>query len=177
MIRASRRAVLGGALAVPTISGLAAWRWKHGDGRALVHDAGLAAGQRFAQAGKASGLPSRPIEGDRVRFMQDVLAPKPALITGVSRFADLLLIADIAREAGYVLAAEVEGRGEQCAGSDCRPGWTALGRMTRAAGADWPAALAGWAADPRGALVGVSRGAGSRQDGGLVLGWVLTRRG
>jgi hypothetical protein len=30
MIRTTRRAAMMGALAVPTVAGLALWRWKHG---------------------------------------------------------------------------------------------------------------------------------------------------
>ncbi len=172
MIRASRRAVMAGALAVPTLSGLAAWRWRHGEQRVLLHDPGLEAGQRFAEAGKAQGLASRAIEGDRVRFMRQVLAAKPALVAGVSRHAEMQLLADIAREDGYHLAAELEAQGRQCSGANCRPGWNALGRLGRSAGTDWPEALALWAADPRGALPQLASAA-ARPDRGLVLGWVL----
>ncbi|MBS1239916.1 MAG: hypothetical protein H6R45_622 [Proteobacteria bacterium] len=173
MIRASRRAVLGGALAVPTVSGLATWRWRHGDGRVLLHDPDLDAGRRFAQAGGRS----RAIEGDRIRFAREVFGAKPALVAGVSRQADFILIADVAAEAGYVLAAEFEGRGRSCSGSQCLPGWNALGRVARAAGHGWAEALGSWAADPRGGLPSPGRAMPSRADAGLVLGWVLVPRG
>jgi len=175
MIRASRRTVLAGALAVPTLSGLAAWRWRHGEGRVLVHDAELEAGLRFAEAGRAQGLASRVIEGDRVRFMRQVLANKPALVAGVSRHAEMQLLADIAREEGYHLAAELEAMGHRCSGAQCRPGWNALGRLGRSAGSNWPEALALWATDPRGALPQLAAASTARPDRGLVLGWVLTR--
>lgn len=175
MIRASRRAVMAGALAVPTLSGLAAWRWRHGEGRVLLHEAELEAGRRFAEAANAQGLRSTVIEGDRVRFMRAVLAQKPALIAGVSRHTEMQLLADIAQEDGYRIAAELEAKGRQCSGASCRPGWNALGRLGRAAGADWPEALAHWAIDPRGALPQSSTPGASRSDRGLVLGWVLAR--
>ena len=70
--------MLGGALAVPTLSGLATWRWKHGDGRVLLHDPSLDAGRRFAEAGGKSIA----IEGDRIRFARDIFAAKPALVAG-----------------------------------------------------------------------------------------------
>jgi hypothetical protein len=175
MIRASRRGVLAGVLAVPTLSGLAAWRWRHGEQRALLHDAELEAGRRFADAALAQGLNSTAIDGDRVRFMRQVLANKPALIAGVSRHADMQLLADIAGEEGYRLAAELEAKGRQCSGASCRPGWNALGRLGRSAGSNWPEALAHWAADPRGALPQSSAAGASRPDRGLVLGWVLAR--
>lgn len=178
---ASRRAVLRGAgvgaLAVPTLSGLAAWRWKHGEQRVLLHDPSLEAGQRFAGAGKDLGLASRVIEGDRIRFARDIFAAKPALVAGVSRHADLLLIAEVAAEAGYVLAAEFEGRGRACSGTQCLPGWNALGRIARASGQGWVEALASYAADPRSVTPPAMRAATSRPDPGLVLGWVLAPRG
>jgi hypothetical protein len=172
MIRASRRAVLGGALAVPTLSGLATWRWRHGDKRVLVHDAELESGRRFAAAGGGS----RPIEGDRIRFARDVFAAKPALVAGVSRHADLVLIADVAAEAGYVLAAEFEGRGRRCSSSKCLPGWGALSRVANAAGQGWAEALGSWAADPR-AMAAAPRKTHARPDAGLALGWVFVPRG
>lgn len=177
MIRASRRAVLGGALAVPTLSGLAAWRWRHGEARVLLHDPSLEAGRRFAEAGKAHGLTPRAIEGDRVRFTREVLAARPALIAGVSRHADLLLIADVAAEAGYALVARLDGRGRQCSGGECRPGWNALGRVAKAAGHSWTEALAAYAADPRGAVPAMASAASTRPDAGLVFGWVLVPKG
>ena len=180
-IKASRRAVLGGAgfgaLAVPTLSGLAAWRWKHGEQRVLLHDPSLEAGQRFAGAGKDLGLASRAIDGDRIRFARAIFAGRPALVAGVSRHADLLLIAEVAAEAGYVLAAEFEGRGRVCSATQCLPGWNALGRIARASGQGWVEALASYAADPRGGVPAAMRTAPSRQDAGLVLGWVLAPKG
>ena len=176
MIRASRRTLLAGALAVPTLSGLAAWRWRHGDGRVLLHDDDLEVGRRFAAAGREQGLPSLAITGDRVRFTRDLLKAKPAMIAGVSRYADMLLIADIAREHGYMLAAEIEGRGRSCSGAKCRPGWNALARLGRSAGANWPEALAAYAADPRGSAPQFASSPAARPDSGLVLGWVLAAR-
>jgi hypothetical protein len=166
--------MLAGALAVPTLSGLAAWRWRHGEGRVLLHDAELEAGRRFATAGRARGLQSMAIEGDRVRFMRSVLAEKPALVAGVTRHAEMQLLADIAGEEGYHLAAELEAKTRQCSGATCRPGWNALARLGRAAGANWPEALAHWASDPRGAMPHLPSSA-NRSDRGLVLGWVLAK--
>jgi len=173
MIRASRRAVLGGALVVPAVSGLAAWRIRRGEQRVLLHDPSLDAGRRFAEAG---GM-SRAIEGDRIRFARDVFAANPALVAGVSRHADLVLIADVAAEMGYVLAAEFEGRGRQCSPGKCLPGWGALGRVASAAGHGWAEALGSWAADPRAAMPAAGRKTQARPDAGLALGWVLVPRG
>jgi len=67
----------------------------------MLHDPSIAAGHRFAAAygGKAV-----PIEGDRIRFARAVFAERPAFVVGLSRAADALLIAEVAREAGYVPA-------------------------------------------------------------------------
>src|SRR5690606_32397466 len=172
MIRTTRRAAMMGALAVPTIAGLAHWRWKHGERSVLLHDPALAAGRRFAEAGTAHGGDVRAIEGDRIRFAREVLADRPALIAGVSRHADFILIEDAAREAGYRPAATIYGRARACAGHECQPGWQALGRMASAASEGWVEALADYAARPgemaARALGGVVSG---KADAGVVLGW------
>jgi hypothetical protein len=174
MIRTTRRAALMGALAVPTVAGLAHWRWKHGERSVLLHDPALAAGRRFAEAGEARGGEVHAIDGDRIRFAREVLEGKPALIAGVSRHADFILIEDAAREAGYRPAATIYGRGNGCAGHECRPGWQSLGKLARAAGEGWVEALADYAAKPGEVAGGVlSRALPARADNGLVLGWVL----
>lgn len=181
MTRISRRAVLGagalGALTVPAMSGLSALRWRDEESRVLLHDPALEAGRRFAQAGHRLGLASRPIEGDRIRFMRAVLATMPAIIVGVSRYADLLLIADVAAEAGYGLGAEFEGRGGTCAATQCLPGWSMLGRITFASGPAWAEALAAYVANPRAmALAPPRQATPSSVNAGLVLGWALAPR-
>ena len=176
MIRTTRRAALMGALAVPTVAGLAHWRWKHGERSVLLHDPALAAGRRFAEAGTAHGADVRAIEGDRIRFSRQVLESRPALIAGVSRHADFILIEDAAREAGYRPAATIYGRARTCAGHECQPGWQSLGRMASTAGEGWVEALADYAAKPGQALGGALSLATGRNDTGLVLGWVLAPR-
>ena len=178
MIRTTRRAAMMGALAVPTVAGLAHWRWKHGERSVLLHDPALAAGQRFAEAGQARGADVRAIEGDRIRFSRQVLESRPALIAGVSRHADFILIEDAAREAGYRPAATIYGRARTCAGHECQPGWQSLGRMASAAGEGWVEALADYAAKPGDMAERVPSGVlAERADAGLVLGWVLAGRG
>ena len=176
MIRTTRRAALMGALAVPTVAGLAHWRWKHGERSVLLHDPALAAGRRFAEAGTAHGGEVRAIEGDRIRFARDVLDSRPALIAGVSRHADFILIEDAAREAGYRPAATIYGRARTCAGHECQPGWQSLGKMASAAGEGWIEALADYAARPGQAMSNALNLAAERSDTGLVLGWVLAPR-
>ena len=174
MIRTTRRAALMGALAVPTVAGLAQWRWRHGERSVLLHDSALAAGRRFAEASLARDADVRAIEGDRIRFAREVLEGRPALIAGVSRHADFILIEDAAREAGYRPAATIYGRGGGCAGHECQPGWQSLGRMAGAAGEGWIEALADYAAEPgRRAIGPLAGGVPRRTDAGLVLGWIL----
>lgn len=174
MIRTTRRSLLAGALAVPTVAGLAHWRWRHGETSLLLHDASLAAGRRFADAGRAQGGRVLAIEGDRVRFTRMALERRPSLIAGVSRHADALMIADVAGEAGYTAVASLHGRRDQCVVGDCRPGWQALGRLADAAGGDWVEALAAYAARP-GEMAARTAGSALKQrlDPGLVIGWVL----
>lgn len=173
MIRTSRRGVLAGALAVPTVAGLAHWRWRHGERSLLLHDPSLAAGRRFAVAGSASGAEVMAIEGDRVRLARTVVRRGPSLIAGLSRYADALMIEDVAREAGYAPVAVFHGRGDQCALQDCRPGWSGLGRMASAAGNAWIEALADYAARPGQAMGQFASALPGRADAGLVIGWVL----
>ena len=176
MIATSRRGAMMGALAVPTMAGMPQWRWKHGERSVLLHDPGLAAGRRFAAAGVAQGGAVRAIEGDRIRLARDVLATRPALIAGVTRHADFILIEDAAREAGYRPAATIYGRARQCGGHECQPGWQSLGRMARMAGGHWVEALAEFAVKQGGAGSLAAAPLAGRADAGLVLGWVLAQR-
>lgn len=177
MITATRRAAMLGALSIPTVAGFAAWRWRNGELSRLVHDSSLTAGRRFSEAAKAKGVASREIAGDRIRLAREVLAGNPSLVAGVTRHADFLLISDVAREAGYVEAAVLNTRSGRCSDAQCRPGWTALGRMGRAAGTEWAEALAIYAIDPSRAMARASTGSWfGGNDNGLVLGWVLARR-
>jgi hypothetical protein len=100
-VKATRRKVLGGALAVPAVAGLARVASAKSGEAVLLHDASLEAGRRFAEAYGGEAL---PIAGDRIVFARAVFAKQPAFVVGVSRPADALLIEDVAREAGYVQA-------------------------------------------------------------------------
>ena len=100
-MKASRRGVLAGALAVPAAAGLPGVASASVGNAVLLHDASLEAGRRFAEAYGGAAL---PIEGDRIVFARAVFARRPAYVVGVSRPADALLIEDVGREAGYVPA-------------------------------------------------------------------------
>ncbi len=109
-MKISRRGLLAGAVAVPAAAGLAGWRWQNGHGTLMLYDAELPAGRAFAQAGSAWNRAVVALEGDRIRFARDVFARRPAMVQGVTRQADAVLIEDVAAEAGYERAAlEVEG--------------------------------------------------------------------
>ena len=102
MIRATRRAALAGALALPAAASLAKSPNRKPSGSVLLHDPSLEAGRRFATAAQARGDEVLSIEGDRIRFARAVFERAPALVLGVSRGADALLIEDVGREVGYI---------------------------------------------------------------------------
>ena len=100
-MKATRRGVLAGVLAVPAAAGVPRVTAAKAGGAVLLHDPALEAGRRLAEAHGGEAL---PIEGDRIRFAQSVFARRPAYVVGISRPADALLIEEVAREAGYVPA-------------------------------------------------------------------------
>jgi hypothetical protein len=102
MIRATRRAALVGVLALPAAASMAKSPRRKSSGTILLHDPSLAEGRRFAAAAGARGDKAVPIEGDRIRFARAVFERAPALVIGVSRSADALLIEEVGRETGYV---------------------------------------------------------------------------
>lgn len=109
-IALTRRAILAGLAATPAAASAASLRWRHGHGTVLVYDARLAQGRAFAAAEGAWARPATKLEGDRIRFARNLFARKPALVRGVSRQADAVLIEDVAAEAGYErVALKVDG--------------------------------------------------------------------
>ena len=98
-MKATRRGVLAGALAVPAMAGLPRVAVARAGKAVLLHDPSLAAGRRFAEAYGGEAI---AIEGDRIRFARGVFEQRPAFVVGISRPADALLIEEVAREAGYV---------------------------------------------------------------------------
>jgi len=178
-MRATRRGLMLGALAVPTVAGLASWRWRNGfvagEGSVLLHDPTLGAGRRFGEAGRAAGGRVVTLEGDPIRLAQTVLQPGPALVAGVSRHAEALLFAEAAGEAGYLQVAAFVGDATGCGASDCRDGWRSLGRMAERSGSGWIEALAMYAAQPE-SSVALPRSSPMPGTGsGRVFGWVLAR--
>jgi hypothetical protein len=98
VIRATRRGALAAGLALPAVASFAKSPKRRPSGTILLHDPSLETGRRFA----ASTRGSLPIEGDRIRFARALFERAPALVVGVSRAADAVLIEDVGREAGYV---------------------------------------------------------------------------
>ena len=103
MISTTRREALMGALAVPAAAGLPGVALARSNSALLLHDPTLVAGRRLAQAHGGEAL---AIEGDRIRFARAVFERQPALVVGVSRPADALLIEEVGREAGYLPVSE-----------------------------------------------------------------------
>jgi hypothetical protein len=97
-VKATRREALKGALAVPTVAAVPTAAWARGGKAVLVHDPALTSGRRVDALHDGEVL---AIEGDRIRFAKALVVRRPSLIVGVTRSADALLIADVAREAGY----------------------------------------------------------------------------
>ena len=148
MLMMSRRNVIAAALAVPTVSGAASWFHTRRSTSVLMHDASLEAGRRFATA--ATTVASIPINGDRVRLARKMLAGRPAIIAGVTRNADMVLIADVAREAGYYVVTTLHAWPGHCRIALCRSGWSAVASLIQSAKSDWPEALAYFGADQGG---------------------------
>ena len=122
MIRATRRAALAGALALPAAASLAKSPKRKAIGTILLHDPSLEAGRRFAAAAHARGETALAIEGDRIRFARAVFEQRPAFVVGVSRPADALLIEDVAREADYAPADDAKVREMTAAAQPLDPG-------------------------------------------------------
>lgn len=101
MIRATRRGALAGALALPAVASLAKSPKRMASGTVLLHDPSLEAGRQFAASAQARGDKVLAIEGDRIRFARAVFERTPALVIGVSRSADAVMIEDVGREFGY----------------------------------------------------------------------------
>lgn len=93
--------LVAGALAAPAAASAAEWQWRHGHGTVMLFDPQLTEGRAFADSAQAWSRDVLPIEGDRVRFARSVFEGRPAIVRGVSRQADALLVQEVAEEAGY----------------------------------------------------------------------------
>jgi len=100
-MKLSRRAMIAGLAAVPAAASASEFTWRHGHGTVLLYDADLPQGRAFAQGGQAWNRDVVAIEGDRIRFAREVFARRPAIVRGVSRQGDAVLLAEVAQEEGY----------------------------------------------------------------------------
>lgn len=105
-MKVSRRGVLAGAAALPIASQARGWRWEHHGDTVLLYDAQLPAARAFAESGRVAGRTVIALEGDRIRQARALFAGRPALVRGVSRQADAVLVEEVAREAGYTRVAQ-----------------------------------------------------------------------
>lgn len=109
-MKLTRRAILAGAAAIPAAASAREFGWRHGHGTVLLYDADLPLGRAFAEAGRAWNRDVQPLSGDRIRFAREIFARRPAIVQGVSRAGDEVLLAEVAREAGYEqIALRVDG--------------------------------------------------------------------
>jgi len=109
-MKLSRRAMIAGLAAVPAAASATDFGWRHGHGTVLLFDADLPQGRAFAEGARAWNRSVAALEGDRIRFARAVFARRPAIVRGVSRQADAVLLAEVAGEAGYEqVALEVDG--------------------------------------------------------------------
>ena len=109
-MKVTRRAMLAGLAATPAAASAASFCWRHGHGTVLLFDPDLPEGRAFARGGQAWNRAVEPISGDRIRFARAVFARRPAMVQGVSRQSDAVLLAEVAAEEGYdQLALSVDG--------------------------------------------------------------------
>ncbi|MPT48585.1 MAG: hypothetical protein E2598_09240 [Sphingobium sp.] len=173
----SRRTLLAGAVAVPllAIGGAALMQQAQAStgGTLLLYDEDLNAGRRFAaQAQILRGQPMA-LNGDRIRFMRDMLRQEPSAIYGVSRYSDQLMVSDIAREAGYRPLALIQHRADGGVVPQCQPAAQAIATVASVAGGRWPEAFAELA------LGGTEQCSTGDNRGAIeaAMSWVLVRRG
>ena len=105
-MKVSRRGVLAGAAALPIATQAHGWRWEHHGDTVLLYDPRLPAAQSFAESGSAAGRTVLALDGDRIRLARELFAGRPALVRGVSRQADAVLVEEVAQEAGYACVAQ-----------------------------------------------------------------------
>lgn len=102
--------LVAGLAAAPAAASMAQWQWRHGHGTVLLYDPDLPQARLQAEGAQAWNRAALALEGDRIRFTQGVFAHRPALVRGISRQADAVLVQEVAEEAGYERTAlEVQG--------------------------------------------------------------------
>jgi hypothetical protein len=173
----TRRGFVGATTALSFIGGLTGVRVAAATpslpAGTLLYDPTLVAGRRFAAHAGSFGKGATALEGDRVRLIRTMLAAGPEALWGVTRHADQLLVADIAREAGYRPVAVIQHCTDGRLVPQCSAGAQSIGTLAQYSGERWPAVFAELAAGgaPRAEVSAVT----GRAD--PAMSWVLARRG
>ncbi|MEI9965428.1 MAG: hypothetical protein WDM92_12835 [Caulobacteraceae bacterium] len=98
----NRRTVLAAGLALAGAAAAPAALAKAAAAPLALYDPAEPAARAFAAKTASLGGRSLAIEGDRIRLARYVFGhQRPARVQAVARYADLLLLADAAREDGY----------------------------------------------------------------------------
>jgi hypothetical protein len=121
VIRATRRGALAGALALPAAAAVAKSAKRAPSGTIVLYDPSYQGARSFAVSAQVRGAEALLIEGDRIRFARAVFARMPAMVVGISRSADAVLIEDVGREAGYVAISVPPGIAELLHSKSARP--------------------------------------------------------
>lgn len=161
------------ALALP-LSGAAAPARAPGTVLALYDDT-APAGCLFAGRADQRNVTARAVSGDRIRFLHAAVRPETRRIAGVTKYADFLLLSDVARELGFQVLAEMHRRRNGSTVTHSHSACADISLFGMMPSADWPAlfadmALAGHAPEaacPR-PLASLADCAGSA--------WILERR-
>ncbi|HKJ74979.1 MAG TPA: hypothetical protein VKA19_12765 [Alphaproteobacteria bacterium] len=77
----------------------------------LVYDDAAPAARRFAATSHKDFAQIRAIKGDRIRFTRALVAERPDVVTGVTRYPDFLMITGTAEETGYRVIAQTRRQG------------------------------------------------------------------
>jgi len=140
-----------------------------------LYDDAVPAGCLFAGRSLQRKVTALPVTGDRIRFLRAAVRPGIKRIAGLTKYADFLLLSDVAGELGFQVLAEMHRRRDGSTVTHSHSACTDLSLFGMTARADWPAlfadlALAGRVSDkpcPR-PRSGFSENAGSA--------WLLERR-
>ena len=175
MPRLTRRAAMASAMAVPAAAALADTRTRP-PVPVLFYDRTLAAGRRFAEAGRMAGGEPIPFEGDIVRQARKAMQDKAGTLVGVGRRAEALVWLETAGDAGWARVAVLAALGASCEAETCSVAGRPLVRSVLRAGDAWIERFALLAVDP-GHAAGIPAPAPRKTewDDTRVFAWLLER--
>jgi hypothetical protein len=140
-----------------------------------LYDHTIPSGKVFAGRSLQRKVTAVPISGDRIRFLRAAVSPDIQRIAGVTKYADFLLLSDVARELGFQVLAEMHTRRDGSTVTHSHTACTDLSLFGMKAAAVWPAVFADLALAGRAPATPCSR---PRSD--LVertgSAWILDRR-